>query len=615
MSRIEYNLFETKNKFNFTVTMGYVELNEKRYIPCFCLSSFFYNPNLNWRKRLEKTREVIRHTMKKNDEDDMYNDLFVEGDILEFSYTDENTRDIHKALNEMDREHFERMFGKSKSSRGGNNVKYMLLSEEALRYLMAQFKFTWDLKTREKAEKQNKLAKKSQGRTRLKKDVSVIEKERINLMTLIEDELTKNEKYTVKEYQKYLYFTHWENVVKQVWDKNINFTEWTYLMATQIRDFIALRNDYFDTLMKEYNRFWLEDEKFRFHCKFASDDEDKRENSFRYLVNFHIENTYGNKNKLSYKAIKYSSLIAMEKELDKIKNNEIDVKELILNIITIYRELVNIVNYGGEKIFEQILVNNAKDETETKKDKSQSKMVRRNLIHLDNSKYFKSSLRYKVFNMNKVNNDFMNNYLPTMNENNEFDKLMNDSIVGKYLNFVEEYGNLNRRINYMEAFMQPLTENESNYSSKCKLKIYDSEDKQRHTKFGLTFAQNKEMYIDIPSLDRYCNSPQFDFEYEDYKLELLNNMLNTVDNWVEENKKELSLLRIERQKVENSLLKNGEYLKDYLRNEITLKKNIFDTFGIANVEGIFDDNYIMTDDMELKKVNLRKRHTNQLLEG
>ena len=149
---------------------------------------------------------------------------------------------------------------------------------------------------------------------------------------------------------------------------------------------------------------------------------------------------------------------------------------------------------------------------------------------------------------------------------------------------------------------------------KAIIQIYDSEDKQRHTKFGLTFAQNKEMYIDIPSLDRYCNSPQFDYEYEDYKLELLNNMLNTVDNWVEENKKELSLLKVERQKIENSLLKNGEYLRDYLRNEITLKRNIFDTFGIANVEGIFNDNYIMTDDMEMKRVNLRKRHTNSLLE-
>lgn len=580
----KYSFYQVKNKFNYEVWMGSIEVNGEKYIPDFCLNSFVFNPNLNWKKRLEKTKEMINFSIDEETKQEDYGDLFSSTDLITLSHKDENVKELYNTVLEMEREHYFKMFGVEKSKRG-MKPKYILMSEEALRYIVTQFQFYWDDNERKSNDKKDKM----------------------DLLDLIRDKLHDENEYIVKDYQRLIFFTNWEDVIKQLFNKEINFFEWSYLKARQVGKFIELREFYAELLASKYTEYYNEDENFKFKCRFKSDNWVTRQQAFKHLVYFHIEQTYGNKNKLSYKAIPYSSLSAMEKEISKFKNEEINVKEFILNIISIYREVINITKYGMEKVFEQVLVNN--ETTETLKDKSQAKTIRKTMLELDNKNYIHNSLRYKYFNMVKVNTEFMNNYLPLMNENNEFVTVLNNSIITKYMDLVSEYGDINRQINFMEAFMD--SGFISDFKNDCKLLYYNKNEKLHELVNGLTFNQHKELYIEYPELDIFCGHPMFNAEIYDDKVDRLAEIYNTVDNWVENNKKQLSKLKIRKYEIENSLQVNREYLTDYLKNDITVKQG---QYAIADLSNLFDDEYYVVDETEMKKVNLPKRHTNQLLE-
>ena len=413
----------------------------------------------------------------------------------------------------------------------------------------------------------------------------------------------KNEKYSDKHPKlmkdRAVYFTQVENFINKVFDLEIKAHTWLYINRKQIDKYMEMRKDILETLKSFHNDEYQKNEQYKYSFGMTKSTEGIREAELEKVIKYHLDTTFGHEEKLSYRCVKYVDFLALKDVHKEITEKSIDLGSYIIDLINIYKPVKSIVNHGGHKLLEQYLVNKNESVLNIKGCSNLAKL---------NSEYhneFNShTLRYKVMNFI----DFTGNILKEeMKDIIDFDieyfnEVYENSLIITYLKklrqyqiTLKEYHSVNYDINYnVDKFKQPIG------------MIYDKFIRNEIV-YGMNYRSNYGYYFTSPPYYGYID------EYDDSK-----------ESIIKQSKEELLELREKVITLKNDLYQLGTYLKEYLKDEISVKLCIKDEdkkFDLSSfIDGSLNNSFDVSiyeneaEIIENKSTYVKKTHINKLLE-
>ncbi len=421
---------------------------------------------------------------------------------------------------------------------------------------------------------------------------------------------TKNEKYSRQIRDRAIYLTRTEELIKKVFDIEVNCHNWFYLNGNQLEDFQNLRLETIANILILNKYYYDNDDNYRYAFGMTKSEQRQRDKELEKIVEFHIDDTFGNGEKLSYKCINYTSYLAMKQVHKEIENATINVKiekydkkQFILNLVKIYKPLKSIINYGGGRVYDQYLLNK-KYNTENR---NTFGVVGKSLFFKGQDEKFKSNtLRYKIKNFKNHHIEVLENNMKGIEEVDKeyLGKVYDSCYITTYLNKLKEYQGIVRdyySLKYDVYFNRDKNRNPIGFSYMKFLK--------NELKYGFNYTQQ---------YDEYCKYEQ--------GMEVIQEYESNIEKYRKEVKFELLELKNKKIKLENTLIQMSVYLKEFLEDGAFIKLRMKDKNDVADLSNLMDidtnswvSNIYMEDNGTIKTSNkdsiIKTRHKNKLLEA
>lgn len=420
---------------------------------------------------------------------------------------------------------------------------------------------------------------------------------------------TKNNKYPKQIRDRAIYFTRTEELIKKVFNINIDCHTWFYLNGNQLEKFQDLRIETIANILILNKHYYDNDDNYRYAFGMTKSEQSQRDKELEKIIEYHIDDTFGHGEKLSYKCINYTSYLAMKQLYKEIKEATINIKtekynkkQFILNLVKIYKPLKSIINYGGGRVYEQYLVNKKYNTV----DRNTYGIVGKSLFLKGQDEEFKfNTLRYKIKKFKNHSIEVLENNMKGIEKVDKeyLGKIYDNCYITTYLNKLNEYQELIRKyysLKYDVYFNVDKSRNPIGFSY---MKFLRNE-----LKYGFNYTQQ---------YNEYCKYEQGVEVIEEYE--------NNIEKYKKEVKFELLELRNKKIKLENILIQMSNYLKEFLEEGafINLRmKNKNDVADLGNLMDIDIDNWVsniyMEDSGNMRMSNnnntIKSRHKNKLLE-
>ncbi len=419
----------------------------------------------------------------------------------------------------------------------------------------------------------------------------------------------RDNKYSKQIRDRAIYFTRTEELIKKVFDVDINCHEWFYLNGNQLEKFQDLRIETIANILILNKQYYDEDDNYKYAFGMTKCEQSQRDKELQKIVEYHIDDTFGHGEKLSYKCINYTSYLAMKQLYKEIKEATINIKtekynkkQFILNLVKIYKPLKSIINYGGGRVYEQYLINKKYN----MEDRNTYGVVGKSLFLKGQDEEFKSNtLRYKIKKFKNHSIEVLESNMRGIEEVDKeyLGKVYDNCYITIYLNKLKEYQGLLREYYSLKYDVYYNKDKNRNLIGFSYMKFLKNE-----LKYGFNYTQQ---------FDEYCKYEQGMEVVEEYE--------SNIERYRKEVKSELLELRNKKIKLENTLIQMSVYLKEFLEEGafINLRmKNKNDVADLGNLMDIDTDNWVsniyMEDNGTMKTSNgskvIKARHKNKLLE-
>lgn len=541
MTNLEILYTTQENKYDYEKKLCYFKYNGVTYLPLNSLTFFTLDcgkDNKSYSKRNDKIRETVEEYIEAEG-NEYIQSLFLNDDYIVITKEDnfEEWDKITEALGEC---YFENT---GKKFRKGNSAKKIyLFTESGCRLLLSNFKFS-----REYAD------------------------------------LEYSEKYGLLVRDRAIYFTRTEQLIKTVFDKEIICHNWFYLGGNQLKKFCGFREEVIDKLTRFHNYYYDTNEGYRYKFGMTKAEPSLRDSELRKILEFHIDGTFCNSERLSYRCVNYTNYLGLRgllKEIDKNIANRWDLTQYLLDLVNIYKPVKSAVNHGEHKTLEQYLVNKRENIENVQCYSTYIKS-----FSFEKKGFHSNTLRYKVMNMR---NHFANHLEDNVSCLTDFDKeyyyqVYDSSLITKYFNKLKDYQNTLRDFYSLKYDIE-------NNVDKFKNPIGMAYD--RFIKNEISYAMN---YI----TREYSYCPYHKEEYYDKRYEITIECEN-----------ELLELKAKTITLKNELYQLGSYLSEYLKDDIT-NQILIEQKNQNNTEELLNEvlNYNPVSD-----VTIKSRHINRLLE-
>lgn len=420
---------------------------------------------------------------------------------------------------------------------------------------------------------------------------------------------TKSEKYSKQIRDRAIYLTRTEELIEKVFDIKVDCHNWFYLNGNQLEDFQNLRLETIANILILNKYYYDNDDNYKYAFGMTKSEQRQRDKELEKIIEYHIDDTFGHGEKLSYKCINYNSYLAMKQVHKEIENATLNVetekynkKQFILNLVKIYKPLKSIINYGGGRVFEQYLLNKKYNN----EDRNTFGIVGKSLFLKGQDEEFKSNtLRYKIKNFKNHHIEVLENNMKDIKEVDKeyLGKVYDNCYITTYLNKLKEYQGVVRdyySLKYDVYFNRDKNRNPIGFSYMKFLK--------NELKYGFNYTQK---------YNEYCKYEQ--------GMEVIQEYENNIEKYKKEVKFELLELKNKKIKLENTLIQMSVYLKEFLEDGAFIKLRMKNKNDVANLNNLMDidmnswvSNIYMEDNGIMKTSNknsiIKTRHKNKLLE-
>ena len=555
------------NKFDYEKKLAYIDYKGVRTLPMYALTFFSLDEDLlevdektKFSKRNDMLRKSIQQFFKKGEASE-YNKTLVEGVDYFVLTKEDNEEDMYVydcGLKEIYEHNTKNIFKFGSASKIG-----YLFTIEGAKLLLSNFNFSRDY--------------------------------------IGED---RKGTYEKQVRDRAIYFTRTEELIKNVFDVEINVHTWFYLTGNQMKGFVEYRKEIIDKLLSLHDEYYKEDE-YKYAFGMTKATEKVRYDELKSIFEMHIDDTLGHKEKLSYRCINYTSLQAlkdMRLELLKgIKENK-DYREYILDLVNMYKPLKTVVKYGGMKVFEQYMFN--------KKYSKEDKLLYNSLNEVDfirdkDENYHKKTLRNKII----TNKTYVRETLQKVANNVEhqidtqlIDDIYDNCLISTYLNKLREYQETLKEFHCLHYDMTYNVDKNGDLIGFSYMDFLKNE-----LRYGYNYIMFKHAQpLCQEDVDRYNEYVEKVNEFKaNVKIDLLN-------------------LREKVINLKNAVLQLSTYLQEYLKGEIRVKLYVRDKDKKVDLSSFIDgslnnsfDVFIYENEAEIienKSTYVKKTHINRLLE-
>lgn len=555
------------NKFDYEKKLAYIDYKGIRTLPMYALTFFSLDEDFlevdektKFSKRNDMLRKSIQQFLKKGETSE-YNKTLVEGVDYFVLTKEDNEEDMYVydcGLKEIYEYNTKNVFKFGSASKIG-----YLFTIEGAKLLLSNFNFSRDY----------------------------IGEDRKNT-------------YEKQVRDRAIYFTRTEELIKNVFDVEINVHTWFYLTGSQMKGFVEYRKEIIDKLLSLHSEYYKEDG-YKYAFGMTKATEKVRYDELKSIFEMHIDDTLGHKEKLSYRCINYTSLQALKNmrlELLKgIKENK-DYREYILDLVNMYKPLKTVVKYGGMKVFEQYMFN--------KKYSKEDKLLYNSLNEVEfirdkDENYHKKTLRNKIL----TNKTYVRETLQKVANNVEHqidtqlvDDIYDNCLITTYLNKLREY---QETLKEFHCLHYDMTYNKDKNGNLIGFSYMDFLKNELRYGYNYTMIKHAEPLCQ-EDVDRYNEYVEKVNEFEaNVKIDLLN-------------------LREKVINLKNNVLQLSTYLQEYLKDEIRFKLYVRDKDKKVDLSSFIDgslnnsfDVSIYENEAEIienKSTYVKKKHINKLLE-
>lgn len=556
------------NKFDYEKKLAYIDYKGIRTLPMYALTFFSLDEDFlevdektKFSKRNDMLRKSIQQFLKKGETSE-YNKTLVEGVDYFVLTKEDNEEDMYVydcGLKEIYEYNTKNVFKFGSASKIG-----YLFTIEGAKLLLSNFNFSRDY----------------------------IGEDRKNT-------------YEKQVRDRAIYFTRTEELIKNVFDVEINVHTWFYLTGSQMKGFVEYRKEIIDKLLSLHSEYYKEDG-YKYAFGMTKATEKVRYDELKSIFEMHIDDTLGHKEKLSYRYINYTSLQALKNmrlELLKgIKENK-DYREYILDLVNMYKPLKTVVKYGGMKIFEQYMFN--------KKYSKEDKLLYNSLNEVEfirdkDENYHKKTLRNKIL----TNKTYVRETLQKVANNVEHqidtqlvDDIYDNCLITTYLNKLREY---QETLKEFHCLHYDMTYNKDKNGNLIGFSYMDFLKNELRYGYNYTMIKHAEPLCQ-EDVDRYNEYVEKVNEFEaNVKIDLLN-------------------LREKVINLKNNVLQLSTYLQEYLKDEIRFKLYVRDKDKKVDLSSFIDgslnnsfDVSIYENEAEIienKSTYVKKKHINKLFEA
>lgn len=556
------------NKFDYEKKLAYIDYKGIRTLPMYALTFFSLDEDFfevdektKFSKRNDMLRKSIQQFLKKGETSE-YNKTLVEGVDYFVLTKEDNEEDMYVydcGLKEIYEYNTKNVFKFGSASKIG-----YLFTIEGAKLLLSNFNFSRDY----------------------------IGEDRKNT-------------YEKQVRDRAIYFTRTEELIKNVFDVEINVHTWFYLTGSQMKGFVEYRKEIIDKLLSLHSEYYKEDG-YKYAFGMTKATEKVRYDELKSIFEMHIDDTLGHKEKLSYRCINYTSLQALKNmrlELLKgIKENK-DYREYILDLVNMYKPLKTVVKYGGMKIFEQYMFN--------KKYSKEDKLLYNSLNEVEfirdkDENYHKKTLRNKIL----TNKTYVRETLQKVANNVEHqidtqlvDDIYDNCLITTYLNKLREY---QETLKEFHCLHYDMTYNKDKNGNLIGFSYMDFLKNELRYGYNYTMIKHAEPLCQ-EDVDRYNEYVEKVNEFEaNVKIDLLN-------------------LREKVINLKNNVLQLSTYLQEYLKDEIRFKLYVRDKDKKVDLSSFIDgslnnsfDVSIYENEAEIienKSTYVKKKHINKLFEA
>lgn len=555
------------NKFDYEKKLAYIDYKGVRTLPMYTLTFFSLDEDFleidektKFSKRNDMLRKSIQQFLKKG-ENDEYNKTLVEGVDYFVLTKEDNEEDMYVydcGLKEIYEHTTKNIFKFGSASKIG-----YLFTIEGAKLLLSNFNFSRDY-----VGEDRKIVYQKQVRDRA------------------------------------IYFTRTEELIKNVFDVEINVHTWFYLTGNQMKGFVEYRKEIIDKLLNLHDEYYKEDE-YKYAFGMTKATEETRYYELKSIFEMHIDDTLGHKEKLSYRCINYTSLQALKNmrlELLKGIEENKDYREYILDLVKMYKPLKTIVKYGGMKVFEQYMFN--------KKYSKKDKLLYNSLNEVEfvrdkDEDYHNKTLRNKIL----TNKTYVRETLQKVTSNVEHqidnqlvDDIYDNCLITTYLNKLREY---QETLKEFHCLHYDMTYNKDKNGNLIGFSYMDFLKNELRYGYNYTMIKHAEPLCqeDVDRCNEYVEKVN---EFEaNVKIDLLN-------------------LREKVINLKNNVLQLSTYLQEYLKDEIRVKLYVRDKDKKVDLSSFIDgslnnsfDVSIYENEAEIienKSTYVKKTHINKLLE-
>ena len=555
------------NKFDYEKKLAYIDYKGIRTLPMYALTFFSLDEDfleVDEKTKVSKRNDMLRKSIQqflKKGETSEYNKTLIEGVDYFVLTKEDNEEDMYVydcGLKEIYEYNTKNVFKFGSASKIG-----YLFTIEGAKLLLSNFNFSRDY----------------------------IGEDRKNT-------------YEKQVRDRAIYFTRTEELIKNVFDVEINVHTWFYLTGSQMKGFVEYRKEIIDKLLSLHSEYYKEDE-YKYAFGMTKATEKVRYDELKSIFEMHIDDTLGHKEKLSYRCINYTSLQALKNmrlELLKgIKENK-DYREYILDLVNMYKPLKTVVKYGGMKVFEQYMFN--------KKYSKEDKLLYNSLNEVEfirdkDENYHKKTLRNKIL----TNKTYVRETLQKVANNVEHqidtqlvDDIYNNCLITIYLNKLREY---QETLKEFHCLHYDMTYNKDKNGNLIGFSYMDFLKNELRYGYNYTMIKHAEPLCQ-EDVDRYNEYVEKVNEFEaNVKIDLLN-------------------LREKVINLKNNVLQLSTYLQEYMKDEIRVKLYVRDKDKKVDLSSFIDgslnnsfDVSIYENEAEIienKSTYVKKTHINKLLE-
>lgn len=543
-----------KNKYGLDFMLGVIEIAGRKYIPHFTTSFLTFNmlkvefvetdkrkKSKIWSKKQENTRNLILSCIDNS----TYKTRIVEGkDLLKIDKV--NDKEILDKYYELYSECFKFNFGYDLGKRKSNEV--LLLDLEAFRIVCTQFKFS---------------------------------------------DTGSNGSYRQKKRERAIYFESIEAFVKEFFNTEILVHDWLYITPQQVGYFMNEKEEVIDILVGEHNKLYIGDGYYKSKFGMFFSESDLRENEIEKLIQFYIEDVFCSENELSYYKITYKSYTGFLEFSRQIKDNEINYKSFLIDLIDIYKTIKRIVKYSGKKIYEHHCVENDIYGEKLENTMAVESVYRE--IDENDKKYSDGSLRHKTIIMREHNSKFYNEY--SLMGEEEFKNKFDNCIVSHFMNRIKEY---HKKLRDLYSYSYDI--NDRDYANNKIKKMTFSRYLRFYRQYTHTYLY--EYNENLLKLKNEGKIDSFDYAIDMY---FLKEEYETNRKWFEDKtKEEFMKLRNEVIEMRSSISKLSVYTDEFMEDPAIL------TTKPKSERERSDISYLFLH--KPKEYKTKPRHINRLLE-